>query len=59
MAASVLLKERKKSAKIFYKNPSDYNENTLFTQGKSVLTLFLQKVFFKQKQIISLKWVVN
>ena len=36
------LKKRKKLAKIFYKNPSDYNKNALFDQANKCTELILQ-----------------
>ena len=46
------LRERKKLLKTFYKNPSDFNKNVLFFHTNKAL-------FFRQKQIISLKSVLN
>ena len=50
MSSISFFKEMKKMSKTFYKNPSEYNENALFSQAKKTLNLV-----FKQKQIVSLK----
>ena len=50
MSSISFFKEMKKMAKTFYKIPSEYNENALFSQAKKALTLV-----FKQKKIVLLK----